>query len=236
VDLLRPVVEQRPENILDFEAFISELRVVPVVAIPSVEAAVPLARALAAGGLPCAEITFRTPAAAEAITAIAHEVPEVVVGAGTILDTTQAEEALRAGARFIVAPGFGSDVVDFCLDRGVPVVPGVCTPTEVTLALARGLTILKLFPAEALGGIGYLKALAAPFREARFVPTGGVDSGNLASYLEFSQVIACGGTWMVKQDLISAGAFETIRHLAADACTIAERVRPRADVSKRNLP
>ena len=210
----------------DFTAFFAEVRVVPVVAIPRADDAVPLARTLVEAGLPCAEITFRTDAAAAAIAAIAHAVPELRVGAGTVLSVAQADAALHAGASFIVAPGFDPAVVDFALERGVPVVPGVCTPTEVTLALARGLSVLKLFPAEASGGVSYLKALAAPFGAARFVPTGGIGPDNLAAYLAVRQVVACGGSWMVAKDLIAAGEFDTIGALAAEARRLACEARP----------
>ncbi len=148
------------------------------------------------------------------------------MGAGTVLNVAQAEAALAAGARFIVAPGFDPAVVDFALRRGVPIVPGVCTPTEVGMALARGLALVKLFPAEAAGGVAYLKALAAPFGGVRFVPTGGIGPDNLAAYLAVEQVVACGGSWMVKKDLIAAGAFDTIRELAATAREIARAARP----------
>ena len=160
----------------DFERFLAGLLVVPVVEINRVQDAVPLARALLEGGLPCAEITFRTASAAQAIEAIATSLPEVRVGAGTVLNPAQAEAALAAGASFLVAPGFDPAVVDFALEHDVPIVPGVCTPTEVGLALARGLSLIKLFPAEAAGGVGYLKALAAPYGNVRFVPTGGIGS------------------------------------------------------------
>jgi 2-dehydro-3-deoxyphosphogluconate aldolase/(4S)-4-hydroxy-2-oxoglutarate aldolase len=211
---------------LDFEAFLADLRVVPVVEVSRVDDAVPLARALIDGGLPCAEITFRTAAAAQSIAAIAGAVPEICVGAGTVLNVAQAEAALAAGARFIVAPGFDPAVVDFARQRGVPIVPGVCTATEVGMALARGLALVKLFPAEAAGGVGYLKALAAPFGGVRFVPTGGIGPDNLAAYLAVEQVVACGGSWMVKKDLVAAGAFDTIRELAAQAREIACAARP----------
>ena len=211
---------------LDFERFLARLLVVPVVEIARVQDAVPLARALLEGGLPCAEITFRTASAAQAIEAIATSVPEIRVGAGTVLDPSQAQAALDAGASFLVAPGFDPAVVEFALAHGVPIVPGVCTPTEVGMALARGLSLLKLFPAEAAGGVGYLKALAAPYGDVRFVPTGGIGPDNLAAYLAIRQVIACGGSWMVKKDLIAAGAFDTIRELAAQARTIADAARP----------
>jgi len=211
---------------LDFEAFIAALRVIPVVEIPRVEDAVPLARALVDAGLPCAEITFRTASAAQAIEAIATSVPDIRVGAGTVVTVAQAEAALAAGASFIVAPGFDPAVVDFALEHGVPIVPGVCTPTEVGMALGRGLSVLKLFPAEAAGGVAYLKALAAPFGGVRFVPTGGIGPDNLGAYLAVKQVIACGGSWMVKKALIAAGEFDTIRTLATQAREIACAARP----------
>lgn len=212
----------------DFVAFLAEVRVVPVVAIPTADQAVRLARTLVDAGLPCAEITFRTDAAAAAIAAIAAGVPELRVGAGTVLSVAQAEAALQAGASFIVAPGCDPAVVDFALERDVPVVPGVCTPTEVTLALARGLSLLKLFPAEAAGGVAYLKALAAPFAGCRFVPTGGIGPHNLASYLAVPQVVACGGSWMVGKELIATGDFDTIGRLAAEARRLARAARPDA--------
>ena len=211
---------------LDFEAFIAALRVIPVVEIPRVDDAVPLARALVDAGLPCAEITFRTASAAQAIEAIATSVPDIRVGAGTVVTVAQAEAALAAGASFIVAPGFDPAVVDFAVEHGVPIVPGVCTPTEVGMALGRGLSVLKLFPAEAAGGVAYLKALAAPFGGVRFVPTGGIGPDNLGAYLAVKQVIACGGSWMVKKALIAAGEFDTIRTLATQAREIACAARP----------
>jgi len=210
----------------DITHAIGTMRLVPVIVINEEENAYPLAQALKAGGLPCAEITFRTAAAAQSIAAIAGAVPEICVGAGTVLNVAQAEAARAAGARFIVAPGFDPAVVDFARQRGVPIVPGVCTATEVGMALARGLALVKLFPAEAAGGVGYLKALAAPFGGVRFVPTGGIGPDNLAAYLAVEQVVACGGSWMVKKDLVAAGAFDTIRELAAQAREIACAARP----------
>ncbi len=210
------------------EAFLGALLVVPVVEIGDADDAVPLARALLDAGLPCAEITFRTGAAAQAIAAIAAEVPEVRVGAGTVLNVAQAEAALSAGAGFLVAPGFDAAVVAFALERGVPIVPGVCTPSEVGLALAQGLSVVKLFPAEAAGGVKYLRALAAPFGGVRFVPTGGISADNLASYLAIDQVIACGGSWMVKKQLIADHDFDAVRRLAAQAREIAAAARPAA--------
>ena len=207
---------------LAFEQFLAALRVIPVVEIPGVDDAVPLARALVDAGLPCAEITFRTASAAGAIAAIAASVPDIRVGAGTVVTLAQAEAALAAGASFLVAPGFDPAVVDFALEHDVPIVPGVCTPDRGRHgASTAGLSVLKLFPAEAAGGVAYLKALAAPFGGVRFVPTGGIGPDNLAAYLAVKQVIACGGSWMVKKALIAAGEFDTIRRLAAQAREIA---------------
>src|SRR5690606_27864299 len=161
------------------------------------EAAVPLARALVDGGLPCAEITFRTAAAAEAIRRITVDVPDMLVGAGTVLSPEQARTAAAAGATFIVSPRFNPRVVDHCNDAGIPIFPGVCTPTEVESALDRGLRTVKFFPAEAMGGIGYLKAIAAPYDDVEFIPTGGIGLEQLPAYLSFRRVAAVGGSWMV---------------------------------------
>lgn len=204
---------------------LSAVRVIPVVEIASADTAVPLARALVDAGLPCAEITFRTAAAADAIAAIAAAVPELHLGAGTVLTVAQAETALAAGARFLVAPNLDLDVVAFARERGAPILPGVCTPTEIGLALSLGLSIVKLFPAEAAGGVPYLKAIAAPFREVRFVPTGGISAQNLPAYLAVTQVVACGGSWMVKKDVIAAGDFAAIRAAATEAVAIAAGAR-----------
>lgn len=186
-------------------------RVVPVIVIDDAADAVPLARALLEGGLPCAEVTFRTSAAAEAIRRMAGEVPDMLVGAGTVLTPEQAADAERAGARFVVAPGFGPAVVDHCLERDVPVFPGVCTPTEIEMALARGLRVVKFFPAEAAGGLAFLKAVAAPYGTMEFVPTGGINAANLGAYLAFKPVVACGGSWMAPAEWIRAGDFDRIR-------------------------
>ena len=207
-----------------FDAF-GHLGVVPVVKINQADEAVPLGNALIAGGLPCAEITFRTSAAEEAIRRIASELPQVVIGAGTVLSVEQAEKAVAAGARYIVSPGFDPKVVDWCLARGVPVTPGVATPTEINMALDKGLNILKFFPAEALGGLKTLKALAAPYGGVKFIPTGGINSKNLADYLSLPAVHACGGSWMVTNELISAGEFAEITRLAEEARAIVRPVR-----------
>jgi 2-dehydro-3-deoxyphosphogluconate aldolase/(4S)-4-hydroxy-2-oxoglutarate aldolase len=200
---------------------LGEYGVVPVVKIEKAADAADLGRALAAGDLPVAEITFRTAAAEEAIRTINREVPEVLLGAGTVLSVEQAKKALGAGAKFIVAPGFNPKVVDFCIGQGVPVIPGVCTPSEIEQALERGLEVLKFFPAGASGGLDFLKAIAAPYGGVQFVPTGGVDPSNLKEYISFNRVHAVGGTWIAKDTMIAAGKFDEITKLAREAVVIA---------------
>jgi 2-dehydro-3-deoxyphosphogluconate aldolase/(4S)-4-hydroxy-2-oxoglutarate aldolase len=192
-------------------ARLRDTRVVPVIVIDDPDDAVPLARALAAGGLACAEITFRTPRAAEALRRIATEVPEMFVGAGTVLTPEQAKAARDAGAQFIVAPGFGPRMVDYCLEHELPVYPGICTPTEVEAALEKGLSTLKFFPAEQSGGLAFLKAIAGPYVGVNFMPTGGINASNVGSYLAFNRVVACGGSWMAPTEWIAAKQFDRIR-------------------------
>ncbi len=210
----------------DALARLRAIRIVPVITIDDPEDAVPLARALHEGGLSCAEITFRTPRALEALQRITAEVPELFVGAGTVLTTTQAETAADAGAQFIVAPGFNRRVVDYCLDRGMHVYPGVATPTEVEAALETGLTTLKFFPAEPMGGLAFLKAMAAPYVDVNFMPTGGINATNLASYLGFNRVVACGASWMAPPDWIGAKQFTRNRDVARRASEIAHGGTP----------
>ena len=201
------------------------LGVVPVVEIERAEDAVELGQALLAGGLPCAEITFRTAAAEEAIRRISSSLPEVIVGAGTVLSVDQANRAASAGAQFIVSPGFNQKVVDWCLQNEMPVTPGVLTPTEIDMALDRELRILKFFPAEAMGGVATLKAISAPYRGVKFIPTGGISKDNLADYLALPSVHCCGGSWLVKASLISAGKFDEITRLTQEAVSVVRRVR-----------
>ena len=201
------------------------LGVVPVVKIERSEDAVALGDALLAGGLPCAEITFRTAAAEDAIRQMASSLPEIMVGAGTVLSVEQADKAVHAGARFIVCPGFNQKVVEWCLQNEIPVTPGVATPTEIDMALDKGLRILKFFPAEALGGIRTLKAIAAPYGGVKFIPTGGINRGNLADYLAHPSVHCCGGSWLVKASLISGGEFDEITQLTRDAMSVVREVR-----------
>src|SRR5262245_57338620 len=177
-------------------------RIVPVIVIDDPGDAVPLATALADGGLSCAEITFRTAGALEALRRIRDERPSMLAGAGTVLTPRQAGDARAAGAQFIVAPGFSPAVVDHCLEHDIPVFPGVCTPTEIEAALERGLDVLKFFPAEPMGGLNFLKAIAAPYVGVKFMPTGGINATNIKSYLSFNRVVACGGSWMAPSEWI----------------------------------
>ena len=206
-------------------AALSRIGLVPVITINSPHDAVPLAEALLDGGIGCAEVTFRTPAAAQAIANISSTCREMLVGAGTVLTVGQAEQATQAGAQYIVAPGFDPAVVGWCQERNVPVLPGAATPTEISLALARGLDLLKFFPAEAMGGAQMLQALSAPFASARFIPTGGITAANLPQYLALPNVAACGGSWMAKEGMISAGRFTEIARLSGQARAIVARVR-----------
>ena len=205
---------------------ISALRLVPVVVVHDARDAPPLAEALKAGGLGCAEITFRSAAAVEAIRAMAQD-KDMVVGAGTVLTPRQLEEAVDAGAKFIVTPGFSGEVVKLAHQASVPVFPGVATPTEIQMALEEGVENVKFFPAEAMGGVATLKALAGPFPMVRFIPTGGITAGRLAQYLELKSVLAVGGSWMVAPDLLAAGRFDEVRRLAAEAMDIAQAFAPR---------
>lgn len=186
---------------------IAALRLVPVVKIEDSKDSVLLGRALINGNLPLAEVTFRTAVAEAAIRAMTAELPELLVGAGTVLSIDQVKSAVNAGARFIVAPGFNPTVVDYCLENDICVVPGVNNPSQIERALERKLKVVKFFPAEASGGLPFLKAVAAPYSDIRFMPTGGINLHNLLSYLSFSRVIACGGSWLVEPGLITAGDF-----------------------------
>lgn len=190
---------------------------VPVIAIESADDAEPLARALIEGGLPCAEVTFRTAAAQESIRRIARSSPEMLLGAGTVLTVDQVKAAVDCGARYIVSPGLNPKVVEYCTGKGIAITPGVSSPTDVEAALGLGLDVVKFFPAEPAGGLPFLKALAGPYGKVRYIPTGGIDESNLLSYLKFPKVLACGGSWMVKQELISQKQFGKIRDLTARA-------------------
>lgn len=196
---------------------ISNYGIVPVIKIDSVETAVPLAEALISAGLPVAEITFRTAQAEESIKRIVKAYPEMLVGAGTVLSIEQVDKAVNAGAKFIVTPGFNPKVVSYCISNKITVIPGASIPSDMEKALEMGLDVVKFFPAEQSGGVEYLKAVGGPYTTLKFIPTGGVNAKNLNTYLSQKNVAACGGSWMVKSDLIEGGDFEAIKKLAKDA-------------------
>ncbi|HIX29218.1 MAG TPA: bifunctional 4-hydroxy-2-oxoglutarate aldolase/2-dehydro-3-deoxy-phosphogluconate aldolase [Candidatus Blautia stercoravium] len=204
---------------------IAELGVVPVVVLEDAKDAAPLAKALVEGGLPCAEVTFRTAAAEESIKLMTTEYPDMFVGAGTVLTIDQVDRAVAAGAKFIVSPGFDPEIVDYCLEKEIPVFPGCITPSEVAQAVKRGLKVVKFFPAEQFGGVATIKAMAAPYVGLKFMPTGGVNAKNLESYLGCDKIIACGGSWMVKGDLVKAGKFDEIKDLTAEAVKLVAEIR-----------
>ena len=196
---------------------LSLIGIVPVIKIDKVEDAKPLAKALIDGGLPCAEVTFRTDCAKEAIKVIADEFPEMIVGAGTVLTKSQVDDAIEAGAKFIVSPGFNPEIVKYCQSKGCPIVPGINNPTGIEQALELGLETVKFFPAEQSGGIAMIKAMSAPYGKVTFMPTGGVTAANVNDYLSFSKIVCCGGSWMVKPEMIAAGDFDGITKLVRQA-------------------
>ena len=199
--------------------------IVPIVVIHDTKDAAPLAKALVEGGLPCAEVTFRTEAAEESIRIMVSEFPEMLVGAGTVLTKDQVDRAVKAGAKFIVCPGFDPELVDYCLLKKIPVYPGCITPSDVAQAVKRGIKVIKFFPAEQFGGISTMKALAAPYAGIKFMPTGGISAKNLEKYLSFDKIEACGGSWMVKEELINSGSFDEIKKLVKEAVQLVANVR-----------
>lgn len=196
---------------------LSQIGIVPVVALNHIEDARPLAKSLCDGGLPCAEVTFRTDCAEEAIRIMTTEFPQMFVGAGTVLTTEQVDRAVNAGAKFIVSPGLNPEVVKYCVDKNIPVTPGCANPSDIEQALALGLDVVKIFPAEAIGGLKLIKSIAAPYVNMKFMPTGGINAKNLNEYLAFDRIIACGGSWMVSGALIDAGKFDEITALTKEA-------------------
>lgn len=202
-----------------------DFAVVPVVVLEDAKDAVPLVEALVKGGLPCAEVTFRTDAAEESIRLMCEKYPEMLVGAGTVLTTEQVDRAVAAGAKFIVSPGFDAEIVDYCLEKEIPVLPGCITPSEVAQAVKRGLRTVKFFPAEQAGGLPMIKAMAAPYTMLKFMPTGGISTKNLKDYLGFDKIICCGGSWMVKGDLIKNKEFDKIAEMTKEAVELAASVR-----------
>lgn len=199
--------------------------IVPVVVLENAKDAKPLGKALCNGGLPCAEVTFRTEAAEESIRIMSESFPDMLVGAGTVLTTEQVDRAVNAGAKFIVSPGFDEEIVDYCLEKGITVLPGCATPSEVAKAVKLGLEVVKFFPAEQAGGLPMIKAMAAPYTMVKFMPTGGISPENVKDYLAFNKIFACGGSWMVKNTLVENQEFDKICELSKEAVTIAKSIR-----------
>lgn len=199
--------------------------VVPVVVLHRTEDAKPLAEALCKGGLKCAEITFRTEAAEESIRIMTDNYPDMLVGAGTVLTVEQVKRAVAAGARFIVSPGFDEEVVDYCIANAIPVVPGCITPSEVAKGVKRGLKLLKFFPAEQAGGLAMIRAMAAPYTDIKFMPTGGISQKNLEQYLSYEKIAACGGSWMVKAEFVENQEFDKIEKMTKQAVKLVKEIR-----------
>lgn len=204
---------------------IGQIGIIPVVVLNKVADAEPLADALIKGGLPCAEVTFRTDAAEESIKVITKKYLDMFVIAGTVLTTEQVDRAIAAGAKGIVSPGFNPKVVEYCLKNNYPVCPGIMTPSEIEMAMGYGLDVVKFFPAENAGGLNMIKAMAAPYTKMKFMPTGGINAVNVRDYLACDKILACGGSWMVKGDLINAGNFAKIEELTAEAAAIVKEMR-----------
>ena len=204
-------------NMNEISKKIHDIGIVPVIALDRVEDAVPLAKALCAGGLPVAEVTFRTEAAHDAMIAMKKACPEMLVGAGTVLNRTQVDSALDAGAEFIVSPGTNPDTIAYCLEKGVPILPGTANPADLEIACSYGLDVVKFFPAEQLGGIKMIKALSAPYNKLKFMPTGGVKEANVNENLNEPVILACGGTWMIDKKAIAEGDFKKIEDLTRNA-------------------
>ncbi len=199
---------------------IQKMGIVPVIKLDDAKDAVPLAKALVEGGLPCAEVTFRTAAAEESIRLMRQAYPEMLIGAGTVLTIEQVDKAIAAGATFIVSPGLNPKVVRYCVEKNIPVTPGCSTPSDIEAAIELGLDVVKFFPAEAAGGLAMIKAMAAPYVNIKFMPTGGINEKNLTNYLDFPKIIACGGSWMVSDDLVKAGDFDKITALTKQAVSV----------------
>ena len=203
----------------------SKIGIIPVIALDNVEDAAPLAKALCDGGLPCAEVTFRTAAAEESIRIMSEQFPEMLVGAGTVLTTEQVDRAVAAGAKFIVSPGLNPRIVKYCVEKGIVITPGCANASDMEQALENGLEVVKFFPAEPAGGLNMIKALAAPYVGLKFMPTGGISPKNVRDYLAYNRIIACGGSWMVKGDLVKAGDFAKIVELTKEAVEIVKESR-----------
>lgn len=204
---------------------IKEMGIVPVVVIDDVKNAIPLAKALCEGGLPCAEVTFRTDAAEEAIHIMAEQFPDMLIGAGTVLTIDQVDRAVAAGAKFIVSPGLNPNIVKYCVDKGILITPGCMSPSDIEIALENGLEVVKFFPAEPAGGLKMIKAIAAPYVNMKFMPTGGINIKNVKEYLLYDRIVACGGSWMVKDSLMKSGEFDKIAELVKEAVQVVKESR-----------
>ena len=204
---------------------IQKIGIVPVVVLNDAKDAEPLAKALCNGGLPCAEVTFRTDAAEESIRIMSEKYPEMLVGAGTVLTTEQVDRAVAAGAKFIVSPGLNPKIVKYCVEKNIPIPPGICTPSEAEQAIENGLEVVKFFTAEPAGGLKMIKAMAAPYTGLKFMPTGGINATNVKEYLAYDKILACGGSWMVKGSLVEAGEFDKIEAMTKEAVEIVKEVR-----------
>ena len=204
---------------------IQEIGIVPVVVLNDAKDAEPLAKALCDGGLACAEVTFRTAAAEESIRIMSEKFPDMLVGAGTVLTTEQVDRAVAAGAKFIVSPGLNPRIVKYCVDKGILITPGCANPSDIEQALEQGLEVVKFFPAEAAGGLKMIKAMAAPYVGVKFMPTGGINQNNVREYLAYDRILACGGSWMVKSDLVDAGKFDEIEKRARECVDIVKESR-----------
>ncbi|MBQ8317389.1 MAG: bifunctional 4-hydroxy-2-oxoglutarate aldolase/2-dehydro-3-deoxy-phosphogluconate aldolase [Lachnospiraceae bacterium] len=213
------------ENTVKVLEQFSEVGIIPVVVLNDAKDAKPLGEALMEGGLPAAEVTFRTEAAEESIRIMAESFPDMLVGAGTVLTKDQVDRAVNAGAKFIVSPGFDAEIVKYCLEKDIPVCPGIQTPSELIQAVNLGLDHVKFFPAENAGGLSMINAVGAAFPKVKFMPTGGISPSNVVDYLKSSRIFCCGGSWMVKGDLIKAGDFDTIKKLVAEAADIVKANR-----------
>ena len=204
---------------------IQEIGIVPVVVLNDAKDATPLAKALCDGGLPCAEVTFRTDAAEESIRIMTEQFPQMLVGAGTVLTTEQVDRAVAAGAKFIVSPGLNPRIVKYCVEKGILITPGCSNPSDIEVALENGLEVVKFFPAEPAGGLNMIKAMAAPYVGVKFMPTGGINLTNVRDYLAYDRILACGGSWMVKGSLVDAGEFDKIEELTREAVEIVKESR-----------
>lgn len=204
---------------------IKEMGIVPVVVLDDVKNAIPLAKALCEGGLPCAEVTFRTDAAEEAIRIMAEQFPDMLIGAGTVLTIDQVDRAVAAGAKFIVSPGLNPNIVKYCVDKGILITPGCMSPSDIEIALENGLEVVKFFPAEPAGGLKMIKAIAAPYVNMKFMPTGGINIKNVKEYLLYDRIVACGGSWMVKDSLMKSGEFDKITELVKEAVQVVKESR-----------